>query len=112
MNRNEILLQLQQEYADRRSAHHLEEQARRQTAEAMIPGMRETLAAREQLIYDGLRDILNGKARADDIPKHMDVLNREVVRLLKKAGRPADWLEPICTCPLCRDTGYVGEPIR
>ena len=112
MTRNEILLQLQQEYADRRSANHLEEQRRRREAEAAVPQLAETLSAREQLIYDGLRGILRGQVQADDLPKRMDVLNRRVASLLKASGRPENWLDPVYTCPLCRDTGYVGEPIR
>lgn len=39
-------------------------------------------------------------------------MNRRVTGLLTGAGYPADWLDPVYTCPLCRDTGYVGEPIR
>jgi len=27
-------------------------------------------------------------------------------------GCPEDYLEPIYTCPLCKDTGFVGEPLR
>ena len=29
--------------------------------------------------------------------------------LLEKAGYPADYLDPIFSCPRCRDTGWVGE---
>ena len=112
MTRNEILAQLQQEYADRRGANHLEEERRRAEAEAAIPGMKAALDGREALIYGGLRGILKGVAAAEDLPGKMDVLNRQVTRLLTSAGYPADWLDPIYTCPLCRDTGYVGEPIR
>ena len=33
-------------------------------------------------------------------------------RELAAGGLPEDSLQPVCRCPLCRDTGYVGEPIR
>ena len=29
--------------------------------------------------------------------------------LLRKAGYPDDYLDPIFSCPICRDTGWVGE---
>lgn len=33
----------------------------------------------------------------------------EKERLLSERGYPADYLKPIFTCPLCRDTGRTGE---
>lgn len=35
-----------------------------------------------------------------------DVAERRI-RLLKKAGYPEDYLEPVYSCPLCHDTGYA-----
>lgn len=35
-------------------------------------------------------------------------LQAEKSKLLIEAGYPADYLEPIYTCKLCKDTGYVG----
>lgn len=37
------------------------------------------------------------------------LLRAEKERLLQKAGYPADYMEMPCTCPDCRDTGYVGR---
>ncbi len=36
-------------------------------------------------------------------------LRQEKIRLLTDAGYPKDYLEPIYTCPICKDTGYVEE---
>ncbi len=36
-------------------------------------------------------------------------LTQEKISLLKSAGYPADYLEPIYSCKLCQDTGYVGQ---
>lgn len=38
-------------------------------------------------------------------------LQRERAELLRKAGYPEDYTEPQYSCPLCRDTGYVGQDI-
>ncbi len=42
----------------------------------------------------------------------MAALNARLREQLRAMGRPADWLEPICECPDCKDTGYVGETLR
>ena len=62
-------------------------------------------------IYE-VRGILNGKAAADDLPARMDVMNKRIADLLRQSGFPADYLDPVYRCKQCRDTGYVGEPIR
>lgn len=47
-------------------------------------------------ILDGLRD-------------RLDALRQEKEALLKEAGYPADYLDMPCTCPDCKDTGYIGR---
>ena len=42
----------------------------------------------------------------------MDVMNKRIADLLRQSGFPADYLDPVYRCKQCRDTGYVGEPIR
>lgn len=42
----------------------------------------------------------------------LSTIRMEEEALLKRYGLPRDYLQPIYTCPLCRDTGLVGEPIR
>lgn len=36
-------------------------------------------------------------------------LTEEKISLLTQAGYPADYLEPIYTCKLCKDTGYIEQ---
>ena len=42
----------------------------------------------------------------------MAELNENISRMLQDCGLPADYLEPVYRCALCRDTGYTGELIR
>lgn len=42
----------------------------------------------------------------------MGEINRELRRELRACGLPEDYLQPVYRCPLCRDTGYVGEPVH
>ncbi len=110
--RNAILQELRAEYEQRQAANDRENARRRAQAEAVCPEIGQTLDARQNLIFGALRGILEGRASAEDIPAQMDVLNRRVSSLLQKHGFSADYLDPVCQCPICQDTGYVGEPIR
>lgn len=43
-----------------------------------------------------------------DYQKQLAELTRERRQCLADIGKPADYLDEIYTCPLCRDTGYIG----
>ena len=110
--REEILQQLKTEYEAIRERNERETALRRERACAACPALAGLLEGRQQLIWQGMRGILSGSVRADDIPAQMAELNEKISRTLKAGGFAEDWLEPVYTCPLCRDTGYVGEPVR
>ena len=110
--RNIILQELHAEYEQRQMANQREEARRRAHAETLCPEIGQVLDARQNLIFGTLRGILDGKASATDIPAKMDVLNRRLNSLLSQHGLATDYLDPVCRCPICRDTGYVGEVIR
>ena len=42
----------------------------------------------------------------------LSTLRLEEEALLRQHGLPRDYLQPAYACPLCRDTGYVGDPVR
>ena len=110
--RSEILRALQAEYEEQRRANEREEDRRLQEVAAKCPEIVESMRARQELIYGGLRGILAGAAASDDLPQRMEVMNRRVESLLMQNGFAKDYLDPVYRCATCRDTGYVGEPIR
>ena len=110
--RNIILQELHAEYEQRQQANQREESFRRMQAEAACPEIGQVLDARQNLIFGTLRGILEGKASAEDIPAKMDVLNKRLSSLLKQHGFAETYLDPVCQCPVCGDTGYVGEVVR
>ena len=59
-----------------------------------------------------LRGILAGNTAAADLPEKMAELNADIRTALRDAGLPEDYLAPVYKCPVCRDTGYTGEPVR
>ena len=64
------------------------------------------------MIFAGLRGILDGTVQPEALPQRMDVMNRRIESLLESHGFPRDYLEPVYRCSLCKDTGYVGEPVK
>lgn len=110
--RNVILQELHAEYEQRQAENERENVRRRMQAESACPEIGQVLDARQTLILGTLRGILDGKAAAEDIPAQMDVLNKRLASLLCQHGFAEDFLDPVCRCPVCQDTGYVGEIIR
>ena len=62
-----------------------------------------------QIIAGALRKGKDPKAAIADIRDQNLALQRERSRLLKESGYPEDALEEQPHCPLCRDSGYVGN---
>ena len=110
--RNEIVRELLSEYEQQRMRNAEEESRRREIAVATVPEIGRLLAEREALIMGSVRGILDGRAGAGDLPAQMDALNRRITSLLVGQGMDAEWLSPVYRCRMCRDTGYVGEPVR
>ena len=109
--RSEIMQALRVNYAQQREANVVEEIRRREEAEQKVDGLSDLLNQRQELIFNGVRGILNGSNTAD-IPKRMSQLNESILNVLRRSGYPENWLDPVYRCPICRDTGYVGDTVR
>lgn len=89
--------------------HRMEE--RRETVYNRIPGFRQlelsvgsTARAKAQCLLDG-----DDTALAS-MHSFLEDTRKAKETLLENAGFPADYLDPIYTCPECRDTGYIETP--
>ena len=116
MTGEQIILQLQQEYARRREDNlHLFEE-RQQEACDRCPGLRELITDRHAAVMQGVRATLLAQRKTPDaangLPNRMAELNRRIVETLEKNGLPADHLQPVYTCAVCRDEGYLYDPSR
>lgn len=95
----------------RRSKNRAAEQARHDEVCTAIP----EYAKLEELLADTSRKlitiIINDKENAADKLKKLEEGNlgiqRNMAALLKQGGFPEDYLQPIYTCPICRDKGTV-----
>lgn len=46
---------------------------------------------------------------AKGLQSKLTELNNQKTHCLIRIGKPADYLSPVYTCPLCKDTGYIGQ---
>lgn len=116
MTRDQLLLQLQQEYAARREENLRLYETRVNAVCEACPGLRSLLDGRRAALMEGLRSALypahkNPEANAG-LPDTLSDYNRKVAEKLAACGQPEDVLSPVYTCPLCKDEGYVYEPSR
>lgn len=116
MTSEQILLQLHQEYARRREDNMILFEQRQDEACQRCPGLRELLTARHASVMAGVRATLltarKDASRTSGLASQMAEMNRRITEKLKEGGLPEDYLQPIYTCPACRDEGYLYDPSR
>ena len=113
---NEQYNDIMRSYAADRAANRDILMQRRKEVYTKIPEYRELSTQRSQSVLTALRhrfgETLSRSAEASaSLPAPEDAKAWAAAKqeLLQKAGLPADYLDPIYTCPYCRDTGYVGR---
>ena len=106
---------LLEEYARQRAQDEADMQARTDEAFAKVPEIARLRAESASLALEAMRSILTQQgveqraALAQGMKRRGQAINAEIRALLKQNGFPADQLETRYRCPICRDTGYVGE---
>lgn len=111
--REDLLTEIETEYAQIRVADEREENARRQKIREEEPEIDALVRERESLVFGTMRQILNGNAaRPENLPERMEELNGKIRDRLQEKGYPADYLAPVYRCPLCKDSGRTGETIK
>ena len=116
MTREQIMARLAQEYARRREDNLRLFEQRRDDACARCPGLRELLDQRHAAVVEGVRSSLLQPRRDPQanagLSGRMAQWNRQIAQKLTEAGLGADFLQPVYTCAVCRDEGYVYDPSR
>ena len=110
MNR-EIRESVMEEYRLRREENSREEARREREVFDAHPDIAEMYRERHRWILDGISGILAGDAEGG-LEEAMARRNLEIGDRLAACGYPRNYLEPVYTCPLCRDTGYTGDVPR
>ena len=110
--REDLLNDLEKEYEAQRVSNEHEETLRREKIRRDFPEIDRVVSEREALVFQTLRQILDGSANAERLPERMRNLNKSISVMLKEAGLPDNYLSPVYRCEKCRDTGYTGETIK
>lgn len=85
---------------------------RRQEIREKYPEIAALMEKREDLIRETMRGILRGETAPEDLPERMEEVSGKIRDSLREKGYPENYLAPVYTCPICRDTGYTGEQVR
>lgn len=106
MRTNRLQTLINKEYEERRHRNAEEEERRLQQACEKCPGLGELLKKRHSMILSAARSMFS--AMEKDPEKLMKEYNERIRSLLRENDLPEDWLQPVFTCPHCRDTGYIS----
>ena len=116
LSRENVTREALSELESQRAKNLSEEKRRRDEAEKRSPAIAALLARRQKLLFSGMRQAfaMPGQAAkiSSSMKEQMEQMNAEIRRELTKCGLDADYLQPVYRCPICKDTGYVGEPVH
>lgn len=115
MTRSDYIRELLSQYQAQRAKNEEELDARVAEAERVDPEIARLRAENQTLAFETVRKVMTLKTpeacrEAAERMKQRGVFNNgEIRRRLRAAGLPEDYLTLRYRCPVCRDTGYVGE---
>ena len=115
MTRAEHVKALLAEYAQQRAQNERDQQARLDSAVARKPEIGQLREESAGLAFVAMRrilgepDVAKRQAMAQEVKDRGRAINARIRQLLVEAGMAPDELELRYRCPICRDTGYVGE---
>lgn len=116
MNRENVMREALSDLEAQRARNLETEQQRRDEAKAKSPAVAALLDQRQKLFFGGMRGAFASPDKAQEISaamkRDMEGINAKLRAALSACGLPEDYLQPVFRCPLCRDTGYVGEPVH
>lgn len=115
MTKAECIRELLAEYQAQRARNEVELEERIARAERMDPEIARLRAANRDLAFETMRKVmtLHSERECREAAERMKQRglfnNGEIRRRLRAAGLSEDELELKYRCPVCRDTGYVGD---
>lgn len=116
MNRENVLRELLAEYENQRALNRREEIRRREEVARRSQAAGALIARREEVFYARMRAAFaqprEAQRLADGLQSELERINAALRAELVRLGLPEDYLQPVYRCPICRDTGYVGEPVH
>ncbi|MDO5325943.1 MAG: DnaA/Hda family protein [Clostridia bacterium] len=105
---NQAWARVTAEFERQRQNNEQEEARRRQEIARKLPALDQLMEERHSMILRAVRGAFADPAMRD-AEAMMEGYNKKINAALTAAGYPADYLAPVCRCPVCRDEGYVYE---
>lgn len=96
-------------YERLREKNNITEAQRRKEVYDKAPGLLSVHKKINELQKKRIADAFSG---SEETAKQISALRGEAAKLLKEAGFPSDYLDPIYSCKLCRDTGMLEDSTR
>ena len=116
MTREEAARELTIEYQRQREADERALEMRRLEAEARDPRLGELSDGGASLLRQAARTLLTRPDEAVEAMKtaraRAEGMQSELKARLVAAGLPENYLEMQYRCPICRDTGFIADPIQ
>ena len=98
------------QYEEKQRQNRLETERRRDYIYEQFPKYRELEDKTASLSVEHGKKLLSGDETAlDRLRESLAALKDQKKQILLDAGLPADYLEPVFSCPDCRDTGYIDR---
>lgn len=114
--KDRIIKDILREYDDLRLQHKETVIQRENEVFSAIPEMKILHDQLIDLMGDATRDIIEDPAKVNTaIPYLQDrvyTLKQREEELLLEHGFPPDYLQPKYRCPICKDTGFVGDLVK
>ncbi|MCR4708509.1 MAG: ATP-binding protein [Clostridiales bacterium] len=116
MSREAATREALSELEAQRAGNYAEEHRRRQEVSEKSPKAASLLLERSALLSQSISDAFarpeEAVAISASLSKRLSEIGESLRSELRVLGLPDDYLQPVYRCPICRDTGYVGELLR
>ncbi|MCR5216127.1 MAG: ATP-binding protein [Lachnospiraceae bacterium] len=103
------------QYSERQATNAMITRERREEIDQKLPQVKDIEMQVERTAHDYIQRALNSSNQPASLSspamlqKELERLSQKKKELLRGAGYPEDYLEPIYTCKDCKDTGYIGN---
>lgn len=104
---NRIMQEVINALAELRAQNEREELRRRTEVIEKCPEIGEVMKKRQETVLASVFSAFQLPPE-ENLEDKVMVWNKRIRDLLRTNGYPENYLEPVCQCPLCEDTGYVG----
>ena len=105
---NRIMQEVLSALSDLRAQNEREELRRRTEVIEKCPEIGEVMKKRQETVLASVFSAFQLPPE-ENLEEKVLSWNKRIRDLLKLNGYPENYLEPVCQCPHCEDTGYVGE---